>query len=529
VRTLLGAHPIAVQLPIGSEQHFAGVVDLMEMEALYFEEKDQGATIVRGEIPEALQGEASAARERMIEALADVDDEVALAYLEALPLSTSVLKAALRRATIALQAVPFLCGSGLRNKGIQPLIDAVVDYLPAPDDLPPLRGHDFTGAEVVRERSVESALAALAFKIQVLDGRKLVFFRIYSGEMRDGESVLNATQNQSFRVKNLFRMHANRSERITVARAGEIVAMVKARAMVTGDTICAVDAPIILERIEARAPVISVAIEPETVREREKLTEALATLTEEDPTLVVEEDSETGELLMRGMGELHLEIVCDRLQLDFGVAVRRGNPNVVCRETVTQSATGRGTFSREVDAERLYGEVEVVVRPRGRGAGNHCEVDLVSSQPFVKPEVIDAALEGVRDGMLFGPGGEEMTDVEVVVRAIGVDAKGGCSAIATRVAAGEAVRNAYRQAGPVVLEPLMTVDVVVAEEHIGDIISDFASRRGVVEAVDTSNLRTVVHGVVPLRNMFGYAMRLRSMTHGRGAFSMKFKSFDQLS
>ena len=528
VREVLKAHPIPVQIPIGEGADFVGVIDLIQMRAFSFE-GDQGAEVFEIDIPSHLAEEAKVYRERMIELLADVDDEVAMLYLEGESIGQELIKSALRRATIALQAVPFLCGSGLRNKGVQLLMDAVVDFLPSPNILPPVRGLDKAGNTVERERSVKAPFSALAFKVQHFDGRKAVFVRIYSGKVSDGDAVHNMTNGHDVRLKGMLRMHANRKERIKEARAGEFIVLERARSTKTGDTLCAADAPIILESMDTREPVISVAIEPESIRDKDKLEEAVTKVMEEDPTLRIEEDSETGDLIMRGMGELHLDIVCERIRREFNVAVRRGQPNVVRLETIAGEATERGVFERETEDEHIHGDVTVLVRPRERGAGNLVSLGLADDHPYVKQDYIDNALIGAADAFTSGPvDGEEVTDVEVVVTQVSPDAKGRSTLVGFRIAAGKAARQALYAANPIVLEPLMDVDVIIGEENLGEIIGDLTARNGNILKVEGNELRHIVRAVVPLRQMFGYSMRLRSMTHGRGVFTMAFKAFDKI-
>ncbi|MDX9719939.1 MAG: elongation factor G [Myxococcota bacterium] len=529
VRKVLRANPIPVQMPMGSASEFAGVIDLIEMKALAFSDSDQGHTVELSEIPAQFRSQTEEARERMIEQVADLDDDIASLYLEGAEIDSALIKAALRKATVENKAVPFFCGSGLRNKGVQPLLDAVVDYLPSPDEVGPLTGVDPKGHPLSWERSPKAHFSALVFKVQHIDGQKYIYLRMYSGKLSEGDNVLNSTKSQTTRIKNLFRMHANRAERISEAFAGDMIALTRTRNFGSGDTLCDPQHPIVLERIEARAPVVSISIEPESIRDKDKLTEALAALTDEDPTLKVEEDPETGEMVMRGMGELHLDIVCDRLQREFGAAVRRGKPSVVRRETCTTEATGRGVFARDTDEGSIFGDVGVKVRPNARGTGRTWAAALPSTHAYVKPDIVNAVLLGVQDALAFGPlSGEEVADVHADVVSIGCDPKGNVSLLGARIAAGEAVRNALKDAGPVILEPIMELDVVVAEEHIGDIISDLTLRNGTIESVESGELRTVIKALVPLRTMFGYTMKLRSMTKGRGVFTMEFRAFDQV-
>ncbi len=528
IHDVLGGHPIVLQRPIFKDQTFIGVINLIERKALFFNEADQGSSVEPGDIPADLLEEAEAARELLIEKLADEDDEIAEAYLEGTELSDEQIRTAIRRATISLKAVPVLCGSGLKNKGIQPLMDAVVDYLPAPMDLPPLEGTDFKGKVIEHSRSETAPFCGLIFKIQQIEAKKLAFVRIYSGVLKEGDTVLNATQNQSFKIKHIFRLYANHVDRVESAEAGALVAMVKVKGMSSGDTLCSPSSQILLEKIEANNPVMSISIEPESIKDKDKLVEALNSIHEEDPTIIFEEDAETGELILRGMGELHLEIACERLKREFNVLVRKGNPNVVCKEALLSSASETSRFEREHEGDVLFGEVSVCATPLERDSGLICKLDLPEGHPYVRPETADAIVNAAKDAMLYGPNGFEMVDAEVRITNIALDAKGSINLVGSRIAAADAVRNAYKKSGTKTLEPLMGVDIIAADENIGDLISDLTLRKGIVENLDNDPLRSVIHAIVPLRNMFGYSMKLRTITHGRGNFSMHFLRFDSI-
>ena len=526
IRSVLGGNPIALQRPIFESGAFVGVADILTQKAYRFGEEDQGASVIEMEVPPELDLEA--ARETLVEHIADVDDGVAEAYLEGNPVSNETLRAALRRATIDLRAVPVLCGSGLKNKGIQPLMDAIVDYLPAPGDLPPLSGTDFKKRPVEHPRSPEVPFCGLIFKIQQIEAKRLAFVRIYSGVLKEGDAILNATHGGTFKVKHLDRLYANHVDRVESAEAGALVALIKTKGMATGDTLCDPACNILLEPIEANNPVISISIEPESIKDKARLVEALDSMHEEDPTLVFEEDGETGDMLLRGMGELHLEIACERLKREFNVEVRKGSPSVVCKEALIQNACESSRFERERDGEFLFGEVCVEVAPAQKEAGISCRLALPEGHPYVRPETAEAIAEAARDAMLYGPNGFEMVDVEGKIVSISPDPKGNINILGSRIAAAEAVRLAYKTSGTRVLEPLMAVDIIAADEHIGDLISDLTQRKGIVEHLDSDTLRSVIHAVVPLRNMFGYSMKLRTITHGRGNFSMRFLRFDSI-
>lgn len=528
IEEILHGHPIPLQRPIFENQAFAGIIDLISRKAIRFSEADQGSSVEYCDIPADLLDEAESARENLIERLADADDEIAEAYLEGNDISEAQIKAALRRAVIALKAVPVFCGSGLKNKGIQPLMDGIVDYLPAPGDLPALKGTDFKGREIEHSRSESAPFCGLIFKIQQIEAKRLAFVRIYSGVLRENDTILNATQNQSFKIKHIFRLYANRVDRVESASAGALVAMVKTKGMTTGDTLCAPSSQILLEKIEANNPVMSISIEPESIKDKDKLVESLNSIHEEDPTIIFEEDSETGELLLRGMGELHLEVACERLKREFGILVRKGNPTVVCKEALICETEETASFERDHEGEVIFGQVSARAIPGEKDSGLVCKLMLPEGHPFIRQDVTDAVLGAAKDAMLYGPNGFEMVDVEIHITAIGLDPKGNANLIGSRIAAGEAVRNAYRKSGTKILEPLMAVDIIAADENIGDLISDLTLRKGLVENLENDPLRSVIHAIVPLRNMFGYSMKLRTITHGRGNFSMHFLRFDAI-
>ena len=528
IEKVLGGHPIVLQCPIFEKDAFVGVVDVINRRAFHFSEEDQGASVIDVPIPDDLKDDVESARTRLIERLADVDDAIADMYLEGVEPSIDDIRAGLRRATISLRCVPVLCGSGLKNKGIQPLIDAVVDYLPSPIDLPPLEGTDLKGRPIKHPRDESAPFCALVFKVQQIESKKLAFLRIYSGVLRDGDAMMDASQKQSFKIKNIFRLYANRVERVDTARAGSLVAIVKVKSMTTGDTLCDPSNPVLLEPIDARDPVISISIEPESMKDKDKLVEALNILHEEDPTLVYEEDKDTGDLLLRGMGELHLEIACERLRREFNVDVRKGQPNVVCKESLNAPSSATAIFEREREDDVMFGQVSVSVEPGDPDSGIVCTADLPSDHPYIREDMLADIVSAARDAMLYGPNGFEMVDVRARITAIAPDPKGTIQLSSSRIAAGEAIRNAYKDAGTRILEPLMAVDIMAADEHIGDLLSDLTMRKGIVEDLENDPLRSVIHAIVPLRNMFGYTMKLRTITHGRGNFSMRVLRFDSI-
>ena len=521
---------VPVQIPWGSESNFKGVVDLIEMVAIRFDEQDRGSVPIICEIPEDLQDAADEARGKLLEAAADFDDDVMALYLEEEEIPTRLLRNALRKGTVSLDLVPILCGSGLRDKGIQPLVDAIVHYLPAPADLPPVRGTSVDGTTVVeRQHALSEPFCALAFKVQFPDGRRMVLFRIYSGIIKAGDKVYNPTQNITERASRIFDVHADRKTRLKEAKAGMIVAAAGLKLTATGDTLCTEVDPILLEPITARAPVIAAAVEPETIRDKDKLADSLAKMADEDSTFHFEEDEETGELIMRGMGELHLEIIADRLARGFGVPVRVGKPEVLMRETITQTGTGNGRFLRETEEERIFGEVSLTVAPRRRQTGFSYDTDLSEETASRARKLLDAIKDGVEDALSGGVlQGDPLVDVGVTLTDIGFEEGKDITVLGYRIAAGLALRQALENAKPTLLQPLMKIEIYVPDENLGDVIGDMSSRGGHILDVSDAGLLKVVTATAPLRKMFGYTTALRSMTQGRGTSSMEFDRFGTL-
>jgi elongation factor G len=525
IRDKLRTPAAAIQIPIGSEGGFSGVIDLVQMRALMFSDSPDEPPAA-AEIPAALREDAELARDQLIEAVSDADDEIAVKYLEGTEITGTELAAALRRACIAMKVVPVLCGSALRNKGIHPLLDSVVSYLPSPGDLPPVTGVDpaDTSQVLTRHPKDSEPLAMLAFKVAMDEGRKIVFMRVFSGTLKPGMDVLNVRENKKEKVARLFELHANKRQRIESAGAGSIVAAAGLKLATTGDTLCDPAHPILLERIDTYEPVISSAIEAATNAEREKLGFALSKMVDEDPTFRVFEDAETGETVISGMGELHLEIVVDRIRREYGVEARVGKPQVVYRETVLGAAEVTATFERELKEEMLYCKVTCRVASRPRGSGKVIRAAL-PAEPVLPEPVVAAAMQGLQDAAQAGPDGYPLEDVEVVLT--GLETREGAqSEIAARAAASEAFRRAVAEARHARLEPIMQVEVTVPEEHLGGIIGDLNQRHGQVQSVSSRGDKSVVDAVVPLRNMFGYSTRLRSMSEGRATFTMQFSSYD---
>jgi elongation factor G len=527
IRERLGANAVALQLPIGAEDAFAGCIDLIAMKAIMFS-GEVTDTPDLADIPAELAATAADARDQMLQAIADLDDGIAVKYLDGQDIPEAELKAAIRKATIGVKMIPVLGGTALRNKGIHPLLDAVIDYLPSPADVPPVAGVDprNTGEKLVRAPKNSEPFAALAFKIAMDEGRKVVFMRIFSGTLEPGFELLNVRTNKKEKVARLFRIHANKRERLDKAVAGEIVAAAGLKDATTGDTLCDPKAPILLERIDTYEPVISQAIEAENAAAKERLDFALAKMVEEDPTFRVKEDTDTGQTIISGMGELHLEIIVDRMKREYGVQARAGKPQVVYRETVLAEGDGNAVFERDLKEQAIYGEASCRVNSRSRGAGMEFKRALPAMPPL-PDAIVHAALQGLRDAASSGPDGYPLEDVEVTLTALHI--KDGANAeIGCRAAAAEAFRRAVAAAHPVRLEPIMGIEVTVDDEFLGAVIGDMQQRHGHVQDVGNRGSKRIVSALVPLRNMFGYSTRVRSLTEGRATFSMQFHAYDTL-
>ncbi|MCS6884540.1 MAG: elongation factor G [Acidobacteriota bacterium] len=528
LRTKLSANPVPIQIPVGVEEQFCGVVDLIEMKAFIWDDESKGASYEVVDIPTALVGEAERMREKMIEAVADYDDNVASKYLEGIEIDANELRTAIRRGTIELKLVPVLCGAAFKNKGVQKLLDAVVDYLPSPVDIPAVKGiNPKTGEQEERPADDEAPFAALVFKIMTdKHVGNLSFARVYSGRLQAGSYVMNSTRRTKERVGRLMRMHANKREDIPEAFAGEIVAIAGLKQVTTGDTICLEAAPIILEAMEFPTPVISVAIEPKTRQDQEKLGIALAKLAQEDPSFRVTMDQETAQTLISGMGELHLEIIIDRLKREFGVDANVGKPQVAYRETIRKAAKGEGKFIRQTGGRGQYGHCKVELVPLERGAGFVFENAIVGG--VIPKEYIPAVEAGVKEAMERGVlAGYEMVDIKVVLYD-GSYHEVDSSEMAFKIAASMAFQDAAMKAEPVLLEPVMKVEVVTPEEYVGAITGDLNSRRGRIEGMEARPGTQVVTAAVPLSQMFGYATDMRSATQGRATYTMHFKCYEEV-
>ena len=526
IRGRLQAPAVAIQLPLGAEEKFKGVVDLITMKAVEWTEEDFGTEFVEVEIPADLRAQAHAAREKLMEALADVDDALMEKFLEGAEIPVKEIQAALRKATLAMKVVPVMCGSAFRNKGVQALLDAVIDCLPSPVDVPPVVGvKPGTEEEVVRRAADDEPFSALAFKIMTDPYvGTLAFVRVYSGVLKVGDTVLNATKDKRERVGRLLKMHANNREDIKEVYAGDIAAFVGPKTLTTGDTITATNSPVMLESITFPEPVIAIAIEPKTKADQEKLSTALQKIASEDPSFRVSTDEETAQTLIAGMGELHLEIVVDRITREFGVNANIGKPQVAYRETIRKSVEHELRFIKQTGGRGQYAHIWIEVSPQAPGKGFEF-VDSIKGG-VIPREYIPAVGKGAADAMTAGPlAGYPMVDIRVSLFD-GSYHEVDSSEMAFKIAGSMAVKEAARKASPVLLEPIMDVEVVVPEEYMGDVIGDLSSRRGRVHSMTSRTGAQVVSATVPLATMFGYATDLRSKTQGRATFTMQFAHYE---
>jgi len=522
----LKARPVLLQLPVGAESSFSGVVDLITEEFLTFSESDLGRTVVRGPVPPEMAEEAREARLKLVEAAADFDDQLMSDFLEGKEVPADLLREALRRGTLECRIFPVFVGSALRNKGIQPVLDAVGYYLPSPLDVTAWVGHNPATGETERVPCDPSApLRALAFKVMAEEGRRLTYLRVYSGTLRPGVTLFNSSRRAPERVRHLFRMHAHRREEIPQAVAGEIVAGSGCQVTLTGDTLCDQDRPLVLEGLSVPEPVVSIAVEAKGSEQREHLMTALEYFQWEDPTFRVHEDAETGQTILTGMGELHLEVVVDRLRREYGVQVQTGRPRVVYRETVGQKVVRREVFRREGERRAEMAEVVLALTPLPRGSG--VRVKLPHELPQIGPELLSAAKESLRQGIEAGcRTGYSLTDIEVQVQEIPVE-MGVPSEPALRVAAQRGLIMAAREARPLLLEPIMSLELEVPTENVGKVLGSLTQKHGKVENLDKRGDIDVVRATVPLAQMFGYMTELRSITKGRGSYTMEFLRFEE--
>jgi len=527
IKEQLKANPLPIQSPLGSEASYEGVIDLVENKAWRFDDNHESEPIAVA-IPESDQARCSQLRQELIEKLAEIDDHILAAYLASSDITASELKAALRRATLANKGVPLLCGSALRNKGIQLLLDAIVSYLPSPLDMPPVRAIDTrVGAEVTRPARDESPFTALAFKV-VADpfmGR-LVYLRVYSGRVKAGAQVFNSTRGKRERLGRLLSMHANHREELTEADTGTIVATLGLKNTFTGDTLCPSSQPVLLEVIRFPQPVLSIAIEPKTRADQNKMDEALQKLTEEDPTFKVDYNKETGQTVISGMGELHLEVILNRLLAEFKVGAKVGKPRVAYKETITIPVEAEGRFVRQSGGHGQYGHVCLKLEPMERGSGFQF-VDKVKSGAIPR-QYIPAVEIGIKEAMETGVlAGYPLVDTKATIYD-GSYHEVDSSEIAFRMAGSIALKNGALKAKTVLLEPIMKLGVVTPEQFLGDVIGDLNSRRGHIEAIETYDGMCAIHAVIPLAETFGYATSLRSLTQGRATHSLEFYQYKKL-
>jgi elongation factor G len=526
MRSRLGANPLLMQIPVGSEESFQGIVDLLDMKQVIWEEATLGATFEVTEIPEDCRQSATEHRNALVETVAEFDDQIMEAYLGEAPITPEMLVPSIRKATIGLKVVPVFCGAALRNRGIQPLLDGIVDFLPSPLDVPPVEGVDPNTGEVKKSPPSDRApLVALVYKVMMDQGRKLSYARIYSGRLSAGGEVLNPAKQTMEKVARILAMHANKRQRISEARAGNIVGLIGLKASGTGDTLCDPLHPLVLEPIESYEPVISVAVEPKTHGDQERIAQALAKLEAEDPTFRVKYDEDTGQTIISGMGELHLEILVSRLKREFRTQVNVGKPQVVYKETIDRRAEGAATFEKAVGGVSHFAHVVLELSPRERGGGNRFANALAEER--LPGEFVSAVEQGVTESMESGVIlGYPVVDVSTLL----VDAiyrEPDASHLAFKVAASMACKEGLQKATPQLLEPIVAVEILVPEAFMGDVIGDLNARGGKVHELKSRGAARIVEAIVPLSRIFGYSTALRSATQGRGSFSMQFSHYDQ--
>ena len=524
----LGAKPLVLMRPYGQEDQFKGVIDILRQKLYVWSGDDLGQEMEERDLPSELKDEVAAARGELLEIVAETDDALMDAYLSDEEISEQQIKAAIRAATISLKLSPVFCGAALRNKGVQPLLDGLVDYLPAPTDLPPLEAHDLNGKETLVEFRERAPLTALVFKIQMMEqGRKMSFVRIYAGKLSEGDEVLNPRVNQKDKISRILRVQAGKRERIAEAKAGDLIGVIGLRAAVTGDTLCDPQKPVLLEAIEAAVPVISVAVEPENTADFDKLTEVLGKLAEEDPTFKTRVDPDTGQTIISGMGELHLEVLVQRLSREFGLSPRVGKPQVVYRETVAGAAKAEGLFDREFSGQSHWAKAKVEVVPLERGQGYHTENKLSAAlKASLPPALIEAALNTLVESESSGPlMGYPLLDLSANLLELELRETEPTEAV-VRMAVAQAFREALNLASPQMMEPIMLLEITSPDEFMGEIIGDLGSRLGKVEDIIAHPGFKVVMALAPLAELFGYSTAIRSQTQGRGAFSMQFSHYD---
>ena len=522
----LSANPLLLQIPIGQEDRFIGVIDLIRMKGIVWDENSLGIDFKEVTIPGEYREEAALYRSKLLESVAELDDRLTEKYLNGEEITEAEVKEVIRKATIEMKAVPVLCGAALRNQGIQPLIDALVEYLPSPLDVPAVKGtHPVTGAVEERNANDESPLTAIAFKVQMDEGRKMVYVRIYSGVLKVGMEVYNPRLKRGEKISRIFQMHAHHRSRVEEARAGEIIAVMGLKETTTGDTLCDRAHPIILEPIDFYKPVMSVAVEPRANKDQEKLNESLEKLSEEDPTFLVRFDEDTGQTVISGMGELHLDVLVSRLRTEYNLEVNVGRPQVVYRETVEKEAEASAKFLKEMEDIRHFAEVSLRVSPNSRGKGIEFRSEI--PEGMLPPEGILAAEEGVRETSTAGViMGYPLTDLRVTFLKAQTDPEHP-SLLALKIASANALREGCRKAQPVLMEPMMEVSILVPEEFMGEVVGDLKARKSSVEEITPKGRVTMIRAIAPLTRMFGYSTELRSLTQGRGTFIMQFAHYDK--
>ena len=525
IRDRLGATPLLLQFPWGQEDAFQGIIDILKMKAIVWEEDMFGAQYTEIPIPDTLMEEAVRHRELLLETVAEKDDAIMEKYLAEEEIPLPELKTAIRKATIHLQLVPIYCGAALKNKGIQPLLDGIVDFLPAPVDVPPVEGkHPVSGELEARPPKAKGPFAALAFKVSMDQGRKMTYIRVYSGTIKAGDPVYNPAKNVKEKAARLLKMHSNKRERIDEASAGDIVAAMGLKLTTTGDTLCAEDKPILLETIQFNEPVISVAVEPKRVQDHEKLIDSLNKLSDEDPTFKFRIDEDTGQTLISGMGELHLEIIMGRLRREFSLDTNQGKPQVVYRETITSPVVHREEFKRELAGQQHFAGLTIEASPLPRGSGNRFENRC--NHPELTAEFTGAIQQGIEEAWAGGSiMGYPVTDVHTAL--LEVDIKETSDVMAFRAASNMAFRGAFQKADPILLEPIMHMEVLTPEAFTGEVIADLNTRQGKIGQIAARGAVQVVTANVPLSKMFGYSTALRSASQGRATFSMQFSHYDQ--
>jgi len=526
IRERLGAVPLVLQLPWGQEERFRGVIDLIKMQALVWNEEDLGATFEEIAIPEDYQEASLKQRERIMELVADTDDSIMEKYLSEEEIDTQALRKAIRQATIDLKLVPIFCGAALRNKGVQPLLDGIVECLPSPLDVPPVTGISTkTKERETRHATTKEPLSALAFKVAMDQGRRMTYVRVYSGILKTGSAIYNSSKDVAERVARVMRMHANKRERIDQAVCGDIIAVMGLKETTTGDTLCDKDHPLLLEAMEFDEPVISMAVEPKQLKDQERLVDTLMKIDDEDPTFRFTVDEDTGQMIISGMGELHLEVVAQRLKREYSLDVNTGKPQVVYRETIGKKSEAERVFDREWAGAMHFAGVSIEVSPLERGTGNRFVNKCTN--PLMLDGFIDSVEHGVKEaaesGVLMG---YPVIDVETTL----VDAvvkEQFSSPLSFKIAASMAFREAIQAGEPVLLEPIMKVEIIAPEEFVGDVINDLNSRGGRIEQITSKGTAKILATIVPLSKMFGYSTALRSSSQGRATFTMQFSHYDK--